>query len=173
MKEPHVKKQKKENRDNVSFFSVFQIKKKVFASRKVLKKIPFFRLRFTTENQAFFRSYLRLLVIGFYVITIFIQFCHPLCNRAQTSGSLPLNITSTLYDPSTSHLQILSHKFSRVKRSNKTISEDTLSSFLQTVSCYVFDLDQCHQISYEKLGLSYKIQQNYFEVMNTFSQFYK
>ena len=43
MKEPHVKKQKKENRDYVSFF-------KVFAARKVFKKIPFFQLRSTTEN---------------------------------------------------------------------------------------------------------------------------
>ena len=42
MKEAHVKKQKKENRDYVSFFSVFQIKEKVFASSKVFKKIPFF-----------------------------------------------------------------------------------------------------------------------------------
>ena len=51
MKEAHVKKQKKENRDYVSFFNVFQIKKKVFASRKVFKKIPiFFQLRSTTEN---------------------------------------------------------------------------------------------------------------------------
>ena len=51
MKEAHVKKQKKENRDYVSFFSVFQIKKKVFASSKVFKKIPFFfQLRSTTEN---------------------------------------------------------------------------------------------------------------------------
>ena len=65
MKEDHVKKQKKENRDYVSFFSVSQIKKKLFASRKVFKNIPFFQSRTTTENEALFRSYSKLLVIGF------------------------------------------------------------------------------------------------------------